>query len=393
MGGKAVARSDSSSVEYWDYSTSLEGVNNLNTPEPGKPEREKDFGGPDVITGSPFNDTLSGMGGADTISGGAGNDTMLGGPGDDTYLFKPGDGLDTIMSDEAQGKDTLLFGGGITQDDLYVQKSGNDLVVRVGVGGEKITVQNWFADNAPKAVDVVQLEGGDAIDLKGFLEGRDVPENGVKQTIRRRQKELTGGDGDDKLVGLSRRKKDTLVGGKGDDTLLGKVGNDKLKGGWGNDVLDGGAGNDVLDGGKGNDVLKGGKGDDRLKGGKGDDTLFGGKGKDKLTGGAGKDVFVFNVKLKEDNADKITDFTSGEDTIRLKKSIVSNLKTGVLKKRNFAKNADGQALDRNDFIVYNASTGALLYDADGNGSGAAVEIATLTKKPQNLSAKDIFIKK
>jgi Ca2+-binding RTX toxin-like protein len=46
--------------------------------------------------------------------------------------------------------------------------------------------------------------------------------------------------------------------------------------------------------------------------------------------------------------------------------------------------------DADDRIIYNADTGALSYDADGSGSGAAVQFATLAAH-LNLTHQDFSI--
>ena len=48
------------------------------------------------------------------------------------------------------------------------------------------------------------------------------------------------------------------------------------------------------------------------------------------------------------------------------------------------------ALDRNDYIIYNTRTGALLYDRDGKGGATAVQFAALQNKPK-VTASDFFV--
>lgn len=132
---------------------------------------------------------------------------------------------------------------------------------------------------------------------------------------------------------------------------------------------------DRFDGGNGNDVLDGLKGDDVLSGGKGNDTLLGGLGNDELTGGSGRDSFVFKTALNADkNVDTITDFEEGRDTIIIDDAIFVGAGTAgnTLSGNRFALDA---AADGNDRIVYVQATGEILYDADGNGAGAAVLFA------------------
>jgi hypothetical protein len=49
-----------------------------------------------------------------------------------------------------------------------------------------------------------------------------------------------------------------------------------------------------------------------------------------------------------------------------------------------------QALDTNDFIIYNNVTGVLRYDADGAGAGVAVQVTTIGSG-LNLTNADIVV--
>lgn len=93
-----------------------------------------------------------------------------------------------------------------------------------------------------------------------------------------------------------------------------------LKGSSGKDTLIGGTGKDTIYGNSGADLLSGGKGNDYLSGGKGNDTLNGGKGNDTLVGGDGKDIFVYE---SGGGKDTITDYTAGQDKIKIKSGEIS----------------------------------------------------------------------
>lgn len=157
--------------------------------------------------------------------------------------------------------------------------------------------------------------------------------------------------------------------------LNGTAGDDLLSGGANNDLLNGNAGNDLLDGDLGNDTLNGGDGNDLLNGGAGKDILNGDAGNDVLRGGFGRDVFIFNNAF-DGTVDTIADFKAIDDTIKLENAIFTQLSAvGVLKADNFVTSTN--AVDNNDYIIYNNATGALSYDADGSGAGLGLQIATL----------------
>ncbi|ANW01540.1 CAP domain-containing protein [Bradyrhizobium icense] len=170
-----------------------------------------------------------------------------------------------------------------------------------------------------------------------------------------------------------------IAGTASGETLSGTAGADTIQGLGGDDRLYGQSGNDRLEGGSGRDYLYGSTGDDTLIGGNGNDRLYGGAGRDVLTGGANQDSFVFDTSLGAWNIDKITDFSTVDDTIRLDNAIFKAFGwNGTMPSSAFYTGA--AAHDSTDRIIYNSDTGALSYDPDGTGSAAAVQFAELSTK-------------
>ncbi len=216
---------------------------------------------------------------------------------------------------------------------------------------------------------------------------------------------IFAGAGNDHVLGLAGI--DILEGSVGRDSLYGGAGNDQLAGGGGADVLDGGPGVDVITGDGARDVIIGGNGADTLNGGVNADELLGGKGGDVLTGGAdadadtliggaGGDTFVFNSPAVAQSVDQIMDFEEAgsvaKDVIQLDRVVFTALPgSGPLADGNFVSGGNPVAGDADDFILYNVDSGALFYDADGNGGGAAVQFAVLVTSPDALNASDFTV--
>jgi Ca2+-binding RTX toxin-like protein len=128
-------------------------------------------------------------------------------------------------------------------------------------------------------------------------------------------------------------------------------------------------------------VVLGSAGGDTITGTAGSDRLTGNLGGDTLTGGAGADTFVFNRAPGGTNVDSITDFSSAEgDKIALARTVFTAFTTtGQLAEGEFGTK-----------VLYDSASGALSYDADGAGSGAAVQFATLSAG-LSLTAGDFMI--
>ncbi|MCH8616671.1 VCBS domain-containing protein [Sphingomonas sp. SM33] len=343
---------------------------------------------------------ISSLGGNDSLTDGSGLGTLIGGDNNDTLIGNAGN--------------DLLIGGDNT-DDLQ-GGAGND-ILRGGIGNND------------------KMDGGAGTDLLDFSDGTTAITFTLDQTAGSHAiANATGGLGN----GDTYQNMEGVIGTSQADTITGSSLNDILRGGGGNDTLDGGAGtgdlidfsdgaagitfalvqsssntvfntgaanlgsdtyknmegvigtnfSDSLTGSAGNDILQGGGGNDVINGGNGNDTITGGTGADQLTGGAGNDIFVFTSPLN--NVDTITDFdANGVDKISLNSTAFSAL-GAAFDATEFAANAGGTAQDGNDFILYDTTTGNLYYDADGNGAGARILIATLTSPTGTVDHGDFL---
>jgi Ca2+-binding RTX toxin-like protein len=354
--------------------------------------------GHDTLYGLAGNDTLYGLAGNDVLIGGAGVDKLDGGEGADIYLVNArtehltGEFSDTGL----EGQDEVRFAASAASTlTLYANDTGIERVV-IGSG--------MFAEANTNGT--VALKVNASLVLKSLS--------------------MIGNAGANTLTGTA--FDDSLDGGWGVDTLIGGAGNDTY---WVDNVSDrvtessaaggvdsviasstfrltanvenlaltgvaaisayGNALGNVLQGNDAANTLAGYAGNDTLTGGDGNDRLLGGLGNDLLTGGSGNDIFRFAEALSAQNADTISDFGSGLDKVQLENAIYTKLATtGTLSSAYFAANASGTAMDANDYVLYNTTTGKLSYDADGSGSGAAVDIALLVGVP-SLSASHILV--
>jgi uncharacterized delta-60 repeat protein len=121
------------------------------------------------------------------------------------------------------------------------------------------------------------------------------------------------------------------------------------------------------------------------------DSLFGKGGNDSLTGGPQADRFVMDTAPDgATNNDTITDFAPGSDKLVLSEVIYSSVPSGPLAAGSFVSGSSPAAADADDHILYDTTTGAVSYDADGSGPTDAIVFATLSNHPA-LTAQDVYI--
>ncbi len=406
------------------------------------------FGTPSVLRGGEGNDLITGQGEGDILEGGSGNDTVDGGPSATTVnggagndLLTGGDDADTFVFDVAPGAtnadqirdftsdlDTIRLDGNahanagpsgrFAEGDARFWSSGTGMAHD---GDDRViyntaTGELWYdADGS----------GAGARALIGTLQGAPPLAASDIEVINGGS---SGSSGGKVINGTSAN--DTLSGTSGNDTINGLEGNDLFRAGstGGNDVINGGAGRDSIEfkeratsavvvdfaagtitgGSSGtisftsiervltgnfNDVLNGNAAAQTLTGQGGSDTLWGAGGVDTLWGASGADTFVFR-EMGTANADRISDFATGVDKLHLDDAAftaigaMGNFASGD---GRFVANSSGTAQDAGDRVIFNNSTGALYYDADGSGAGAAPQLIATVQSGATVTATDIVV--
>ncbi len=222
------------------------------------------------LTGSVFNDTLTGDANANTLTGGAGDDAISGLGGVDTLYG--GDGDDTLTDDLAgtakiygeAGDDTITFTGydsGSNTADFFDGGAGSDTLVSQYAGAGQ-TIVNFFAGtisypNGSGAITNIEnftasasntayvyansvdniITGGST--LNDYVDYRNAT-GGV--TVDLTAGAVTGASGNDTLISI-----ENIVGTQWNDTLKGNDSANIIQSGYGADVIDGGSNDNIAD--------------------------------------------------------------------------------------------------------------------------------------------------
>jgi Ca2+-binding RTX toxin-like protein len=352
------------------------------------------------LTGSAFNDALTGDSGANQLLGGAGDDTldggngadgMTGGTGSDNYYVD--DAGDQVIELEGEGTDTVnssisyaltanvetlvltgaaLAGTGNGLDNL-ITGNANDNVLDGGAGADRMVGglgdDTYIVDN-----------GGDAV-VELANEGTDTVRSSIDYTLGANVENLvlTGAA----IAGTGNGLANSITGNANDNVLDGGAGADRMAGGLGNDVyVVDDAGDAVVElANEGTDTVRAsidytlganvenlvltgaalrGTGNalaNSITGNGNDNVLDGGAGADTMAGGLGNDFYVV------DNAgDQVLEL-AGEGTDTVSSSISYTLGANVenLILTGGAANGTGNTL--NNTLTGNAGSNRL----DGGG--------------------------
>ena len=280
--------------------------------------------GDDYLDGGDGNNQLFGGDGNDWLNSsgsgkGMGNDTLDGGKGQDAAHFEAATSavivnLQTGTATGGAGSDTLISIEDITGSSYNDALTGDANPNRLyGSAGNDVLYGNVGDDYLDGGDGNNQLFGGDGNDWlnssgSGKSMGNDILDGGKGQDaahfeaatsaviVNLQTGTATGGAGSDVLISI-----EDITGSSYDDVITGDANPNYLYGAAGNDVIYGGAGDDHIDGNEGDNQLFGGNGNDWLSssnGGKGmgNDILDGGRGQDAAHFEAATSAVIVNLQ-------------------------------------------------------------------------------------------------
>jgi Ca2+-binding RTX toxin-like protein len=317
--------------------------------------------GDDTVYGNGGNDLLIGHGGADYLDGGEGNDIFV--------IGGFGSGVQGTTSKADDGNKEWIATG--AKHDVIVGGDGVDtLRITTGIGANTKANGTVVLNNDNfKSMEVVQVGG---------TVGRLNVENTDLQLLNDHYYFKANGTVADLSNTLGNN------GGTINNVVVDASGltTNGLR-------FEGNANQQTFIGTSKADVFVGNGGNDTLTGGGGADTFVFGKVYEQVVTGSSTSVQTYtNTAFNLTGVDTITDFTRGTDKIELHLDQYSQL--AGFNSSMLRVNSTGTAQDANDYLVYNTTTKTLSYDADGNGSGAKVDIAILTGV-NTLSTSDFVI--
>jgi Ca2+-binding RTX toxin-like protein len=317
--------------------------------------------GDDTVYGNGGNDLLIGHGGADYLDGGEGNDIFV--------IGGFGSGVQGTTSKADDGNKEWIATG--AKHDVIVGGDGVDtLRITTGIGANTKANGTVVLNNDNfKSMEVVQVGGTvgrlnvENTDLQLLNDHYYFKANGTVADLSNTLGN-NGGTINNVVVDASGVTTNGLrfEGNANQQTFIGTSKADVFVGNGGNDTLTGGGGADVF--------------------------VFGKVYEQVVTGSATTVQTYTNTAFNLTGVDTITDFTRGTDKLELHLDQYSNL--AGFNASMLRVNSTGTAQDANDYLVYNTTTKTLSYDADGNGSGAKVDIAILTGV-NTLSTSDFII--
>jgi Ca2+-binding RTX toxin-like protein len=184
------------------------------------------------------------------IIGGKGDDLIYGDGGNDTYIFNSGDGNDTIDEYHYSSNDTrndrIIFGEGITADDIKIQKIGTDMKVFIGEN-DSITINDCYG-NTQHQIEYFEFADGTVWNSDKIFNRKNLVYGTNNSETLIAYKTGTGFEFDPTLRGYGGADliedqsggNATIIGGTGNDTMYGDGGNDTY-------IFNLGDGNDYID--------------------------------------------------------------------------------------------------------------------------------------------------